>query len=90
MAVEWPKNKADDAKCGTVVPQQIYLFVGCGYAETTAVETRRGGLYGVTTLSGVSKEGNLRVPPRGARMALTDCSGNEAVRSRGQDLVSTL
>ena len=28
--------------------------------------------------------------PRGARMALKDCSDNEAVRSRGQDLVSTI
>ena len=27
------------------------------------VETHRGGLYGVTTLSGVNAEDNLRVPP---------------------------
>ena len=28
------------------------------------VETHRGGLYGVTALSEVSSEDNLRVPPR--------------------------
>ena len=43
----------------------------------------------VTALSGVNAEDNLKECPRGARMALKDYSDNEAVRSRGQDLVST-
>ena len=52
------------------------LIVGCGCGDT-----HRGGLYGVTTLSGVSTEDKLRAP-RGARMALKDYNDNEAVRSR--------
>ena len=63
--------------CGAAVPQQIGLFVHVG------VETHRGALYGVTTLSGVSNEDNLKSASRGARMALKDCSDNEAVRSTG-------
>ena len=46
----------------------------------------------VTARSGVSNEDNLRVPQQRIptdRMALKDSSDNEAVRSRGQDLVST-
>ena len=48
------------------------------------------GSCGVTTLSGVGNEKVISECPRGARKALKDCSGNEAVRSRGEDLVSTL
>ena len=56
------------------------------------METHRGGLCGVTTLSGVSNEDKLRVPPSRARarMAVKDYSDNVAVRSRGWDLVSPI
>ena len=37
----------DDAKCGTVVPQQVDLFVQCGCGDT-----ERGGLYGATAVTG--------------------------------------
>ena len=65
--------------CGTIVPQRVDLLVACGC--------------GVTTLSGGSQQRGTRMIskecPRGARMALKDYGDNEAVRSRGQDLVST-
>ena len=55
------------------------------------VETHRGGLYGVTTLTlGGQQRKYSQEYPRGARMTLKDYSDKEAVRSRGQDLVSTL
>ena len=42
----------------------------------------------VNALSGVNAEDNLRVPPRSQDgLELKDYSDNEAVRSRGQDLV---
>ena len=44
--------------CGAVVPQHVDPLFDVG------VETHRGGLYGATTLSGVSNDDNLRVPPR--------------------------
>ena len=50
---------------------------------TVGVEAHRGGLFGVTTLSGVNAEDNLRDPAKEAGMALKDYSDNEAVRSRG-------
>ena len=66
--------------CGAVVPQQLISFCDLG------VETRRGGLCGVTITMPRSRRSATKVTPecpRGARMALKDYSGIEAVRSRG-------
>ena len=49
-------NVAGGDKCGTVVPQQVHPLFGF-----LAVETHRGRLCGVTTLSGVRNESNLSV-----------------------------
>ena len=58
------------------------------FYQKGGVETLRGGFYSVTALSGVNAEDNLRVPPRSQDgLELKDYSDNEAVRSRGQDLV---
>ena len=43
----------------------------------------------VTALSRVDDEETPQSAPRGARMALKDYSGNEAIRSREDGLVST-
>ena len=53
------------------------------------VETHRGELYAEPHARGSATRITPECP-RGARMALKGYSDNEAVRSRGQDLVSTL
>ena len=55
------------------------------------METHRDGLCDVTALSGVNED-NLRLPPRsqdGHEGLLIDYIDDDAVRSRGQDLLST-
>ena len=52
------------------------------------METHRGELYAEPYARGSATRITSECP-RGARMALKDYSDNEAVRSRGQDLVST-
>ena len=77
------RDASRDAKCGTVVPQQVDLFVrGEVWRHTEVSCTRNRNLGGSATR--ITPE----CPP-GAKMALKDYSDNEAVRSRGQDLVST-
>ena len=53
------------------------------------METHRGELYAEPHARG-SVTRTTSEYPRGARTALKDYSDNEAVRSRGQDLVSTV
>ena len=72
-----------------IVPQQVDtvdLFCLMG-----GVETHRGGwvVWRYHALAS-QRRGHSQECPRGARMALKDYSDNEAVRSRGQDLVSTV
>ena len=76
-------NVAGGDKCGTVVPQQVDLFVeiGCG-------DTPRWGCVALPHSRGSATE-VFSECPRGAMMALKDDSDNEAVRSRGEDLVPT-
>ena len=69
--------------CGTVVPQQVDLFVRCGCGDKP-----RWVVWRNHTIGG-QQRGLSGECARGARMALKDYSDNEAVRSRGQDLVST-
>ena len=61
---------------------------GRSLCQKGCVETHRGELYAEPHPQG-SATGIISECPRGTRMALNDYSDNEAVRSRGQDLVST-
>ena len=60
---------------------------GKSLREKGGVETHRGELYAQPYARG-SATRTTSERPRGARIDLKDYSNNEAVRSRGQDLVS--
>ena len=62
---------------------------GKSLRQKGGVETHQGGLYAKPHDRGSATMITSEFP-REARMALKDYSDNEAVRSRGQDLVSTL
>ena len=64
-------------QCGPVISQQVDLFVGYGCGDTPRWVAWRNH-----ALGGQQRKYSQEYPP-GARMALNDCSDNEAVRSRG-------
>ena len=67
----WPR-------CGTLVPQQVHLFL-----QIESGDTPRWGRMASPRSRGSATNIISRVPPRRQRMALNDYSDTEAVRSRG-------
>ena len=61
----------------------VLLVAGTSLCSGLGKEAPRGGLRGVTTLSGVSNISIFSRDPPGARMAMKDYSENEAVQPTG-------